>query len=222
MSRDIDATGGLTREARSHIDASIRQAEAEIRSAPIPLRYAPVRLDDMARVRTAFAEGYKHAPGFTRMPWRLYKQHIVPELDRVLAWPSTELLGAYASSGELCGWLAYSRGRRVDTVHWISVPFWFPLPRAVCLGCKSEPGRSLRHVSPCQLAPDDRVPMRRRGVMTGLLAAAQLQSRLAYTHKGPLHEHRSDGKTMDERLMPWLHGRGYQGLAFVRWEEWCR
>lgn len=196
--------------------------------APLPLAFHRVRLDDLPRVRGAFAEGYKNSPGLSRMPWRFYKQHIVPQLHAVLVHPTTELMGAYSHdelyehSGQLCGWLAYSRGRRVDTVHWVSVPYWFPMPSTACIGCVPAIRGPQHHDDRCPLAPARRTPIRHRGIMTGLFDAASLSERLAYTHKGALHEHRNDGVTMDERLLPWFRARGHQGLAFVRWEEWSR
>lgn len=197
------------------------------RPAPAPLPLAltlrPVYLDDMPRVRNAFAEGHKHAPGVDRMPWRYYKQWVVPELRAALAHPETQLLGAYAE-GALCGWLAFARGRRVDTVHWVSTPFWFPVPADACHGCSEsdEPGKPKRHSGECPLNPSNRTALRRRGIMTALLDAAALQERLVYTFRGAKHEHRNDGKTMDERLMPMLRARGHRGIEHVPWKEWSR
>lgn len=195
------------------------------------LTFAPVHLDDLPRVRTAFAEGHKHAPGADRMPWRFYKRYIVPELNAALTHPETQLLAAYApplwsEAPELYGWIAFARGRRVDTVHWVSVPYWVPVPHTACTGCADQK----HHAIACHLHSSLRIPLRRRGVMAALFDAAGLQERLAYTFRGARHEHRSDGVTMDERLMPWLRSRGYRIAApserdpgtYVKWEEWLK
>jgi hypothetical protein len=189
-----------------------------------------VGLDDLPRVRTAFAEGHKHAPGCDRMPWRYYKRFVVPEFDEVLAHPDTVVLGAYvapelgSSAPELCGWIAFARGRRVDTVHWVSTPYWFPVPHEACIGCEpSESPRSpTRHAAACPLADANRTPLRRRGIMTALLDAAALQERLVYTFRGAKHEHRNDGITMDQRLLPMLRARGHRGVEHVPWKEWSK
>ena len=193
--------------------------------APAPLSLAltfrRVALDDLPRVRGAFAEGYKHAPGVDRMPWRYYKRWVVPDLERVLTWPGADLLGGYDPSGQLCGWIAYSRGRRVDAVHWVSVPYYLPLSHELCIGCSPGERGQQQHAAACPLAPANRTQIRRRGIMTALFDAAQLQERLVYTHRGPAREHGDDRRTMDERLLPWLRSRGHQP-AFVKWEEWSK
>ncbi len=186
------------------------------------LTFARVRLADMDRVRTAFAEGHKHAPGCDRMPWRYYKRFTVPELNAALVHPDTQIVGAYADSlfsdePALHGWIAFARGKRVDTVHWVSVPYWIPVPHTACTGC-ADPKH---HAGRCPLAPDNRTELRRRGIMTALLDAAGLQERLAYTFRGAKHEHRADGHTMDERLLPWLRERGHH-VVHMPWGEWSR
>lgn len=209
------------REAHAMIAASTVSVRRPPAPAPLSLTFRPVHLDDLPRVRGAFAEGYKNSPGLSRMPWRFYKQHVVPTLQAVLVHPSTELLGAY-SGDELCGWLAFARGRRVDTVHWVSVPFWFPLPSTLCIGCTPAERGPQHHEGGCPLHPSRRQQIRRSGIMRGLFDAAGLKERLAYTHRGARHEHRdSDGMTMDERLMPWIRSRG-QWAVYVKWEEWAR
>lgn len=198
----------------------------------LALSITRVRLDDLPRVRNAFAEGHKHAPGCERMPWRFYKRFVVPELAEALAHPDTELLGAYATPvlgppvPELCGWIAFTRGRRVDTVHWVSTPFWFPVPHTACTGCEAvvvpPPNVAAQHDMNCPLANCNRVSLRRRGIMTALVDAAGLQERLVYTFRGAKHEHRNDGRTMDERLLPWLRARGFRGVEHVPWKDWSR
>lgn len=159
--------------------------------AELDLEIRPLRLADLGYARWSFAEGHKGSPGVGSMTWRHYKRYIVPLLDRALAWPSTEILAAYLGE-TVVGWLAFARGRRVSTVHWVHVRY--------------------------QLG-DGGPELRRRGVMTMLVDAADLGDRVAYTWKGGYPKHRSDGTTMDERLLPWLQRRG-QHAAYVPWEEW--
>ena len=162
---------------------------------PTLLRYTieRARLDDMAYIRNSFAEGHKGAPGVASMTWRYYKRYIVPELNAALGRGDTQILAAYRRDGIVLGWIAFCRGRTVDTVHWVHT----------------------RHA-----IADEGEQLRRRGVMTALLDAAKLKPRLCYTFRGAWPRHRSDGVTMDERLLPWLRSRG-QHAAYVPWEEWC-
>lgn len=160
--------------------------------ATLSFDLAPLRPADAGYTRWSFAEGHKGAPQVDSMTWRQYKKYVVPELNRALTWASTEILAAYMGE-TIIGWIAYSRGRRVSTVHWVHVRY--------------------------QLG-DDGECLRRRGVMTALFDAAKLGDRIAYTFKGAYPRHRSDGKTMDERLVPWLQKRG-QHAAYVPWEEWA-
>jgi hypothetical protein len=157
----------------------------------LSLDLRPLRAEDYGYARWSFAEGHKGAPGVSSMTWRYYKRFIAPELERALTFPTTEILGAYLG-GTVAGWLAFARGKRVSTVHWVHVRF--------------------------QLG-DGGMELRRRGVMTALLDAADLGDRIAYTFKGSAPKHRKDGKTMDERLLPWLQRRG-QHAAYVPWEQW--
>lgn len=150
-----------------------------------------VALDDLPYVRNSWAEGHKGAPGVRQMSWRLYKQFVVPQLNAACAHPAVELVGAYIGS-TIVGWLALSRGKRVNALHWVHTRFRI-----------GESGEELR----------------RRGIMTSLVDAAVLGNRIVYTWKGALGKHDHDGKTMDERLLPWLSSRG-QHAAYLPWKEW--
>lgn len=211
-------------------DTTAGRAPPIIADPLLALTIRPVYLDDLPRVRNAFAEGHKHAPGCDRMPWRYYKRFVVPELNEALVHPDTELLGAYATPVlgppvlELCGWIAFARGRSVDAVHWVSTPYWFPVPHTECTGCapSENPRQPTRHADACPLADANRTPLRRRGIMTALFSAAALRTHLVYTFRGAKHEHRNDGRTMDERLLPWLRARGFRGVEHVLWKDWSR
>ncbi len=160
---------------------------------PIRLTLGGVRIDDLPYVRNSFAEGHKGAPGVRTMTWRHYKEFIVPRLHRVLAHPGVELVSAYLGQ-EIVGWLAYSRGRRVDAIHWAHTKY------------------QLR---------DRGEPMRRRGVMATLIDRAGLGDRIAYTWRGACGDSSHDKRTLDERLLPWLAERG-QHAAYVPWEDWVQ
>lgn len=150
-----------------------------------------VRIGDTAYVRNSFAEGHKDAPGARSMTWRYYKRYVVPELHAVLRHASVETIAAYLGD-DIVGWLAFSRGTgRVDAIHWAHTRYRIG---------------------------DEGEPLRRRKVMTALLDAANLR-RIAYTWRGGLGKHDHDGKTSDERLLPWLAARG-QHAAYVPWDEW--
>jgi hypothetical protein len=158
----------------------------------LPVLIRPVRLADKAYVRNTFAEGHKGAPGVMSMTWRYYKRFIVPELEHALCYPSTEVLAAYDATDTIVGWLAFARGQRVSTIHWAHTRFKI----------------------------GDGPELRRRGVMTQLIDAARLSNRIAYTFKGAYPRHRS-GETLDEKLLPWLAGRG-QFATHYAFEEWLK
>lgn len=154
------------------------------------LELRPPRLADMPWLRNSFAEGHKDAPGVSGMSWRHYKLWIVPQLRAALA--SADLIAAYLGP-DIVGWIALNRGRRADTVHWIHTRW--------------------------RVGIDGEV-LRRRGIATALLDAAQLKQHLAYTFRGAQPKHREHaGAPMDERLLPWLRARGHHA-AYLPWEEW--
>jgi hypothetical protein len=163
------------------------------RSAPpLPLSLRILPSADLPFVRATWAEGYKHSPRNTKLPWRVYKRQEIPEIDAILDRDDTQIIAAYLGSA-VAGWLAFSKQWSIPAVHWVYT-------RA-----SLERG-----------APDT---LRRRGIMTALLGAAQLGSRIVYTHKGP--RGRGSPVTSDEWIVPWLAKRGV-AAAFVSREEWIR
>lgn len=160
--------------------------------AHLVLHYRAVPERDFAYVRGSFAEGHKGAPGVMSMNWKYYKRYVVPELERVLRREGTELLGAYQHDGEIVGWLAFHRGRRASTIHWAHTRY---------------------------RVGNDGPELRRRGIFSALLDRVDLGARIAYTFKGAYPKHRSDGQTLDEKLLPWLSSRG-QHAAYIPWDEW--
>jgi len=89
--------------------------------APLAVRIRHAHRDDpgeLAYIRSTFAEGYKQSSNrLDKLPWPDFKRLERPRLEAVLARSDTQLLVADLD-GAVAGWLAWSPGRRVDTVHW--------------------------------------------------------------------------------------------------------
>lgn len=143
----------------------------------------PMHADDLPYVRSTWKEGHKDAPGAERMRWPVYKATVGKQIDAVLALPATVVLCAYADSGRVLGWLAYTPGRSISTVHWTHTRF-------------EEAGE----------------PCRRRGVMTALLDKAALGKRFTYTFRGARRNNGAKragrGDSLDLTIAAWLRGRG--------------
>lgn len=156
--------------------------------APLALRIRHARRDDpgeMAYIRSSFGEGYKQSSNrLFKLPWPDFKRLERPRLDAVLGRADTQLLVADLG-GAVAGWLAWCPGRRVDTVHWTHTRL---------------------RIGKGEL-------LRKRGVMTALVNAAQLKNRLVYTHRG--------ARRSDEWIVPWLARRGVTAayLPLRDWEE---
>lgn len=170
----------------SHAPNLAPQAELEISIAPVPSR-------DMPYCLGSWRETLKTAPGNQRVPWGMFRRSISPELVHVLN--TSEVLGAYAD-GSIVGWIAVSRGRRVNACHWVHTRYETPAGE----------------------------PLRRRGIMTALFDAADLGPRFLYTRKGGLPRHRTPGvpkTTSDEIVRRWLSSRGITAV-FTPYQEWIR
>lgn len=163
----------------------------------LPLSLGRLRRDDFAYARNSFAEGHKTAPGVESMSWRYYKRFIVPMLESVLRNERVEVAAAYLGA-DIVGWVAFSRGKYVDALHWVHTRWKI-----------GADGESLRRN--CGRGGG--------GIMTALLDYVELRNRLAYTWRGGKGKHDHDGLTMDERLLPWLASRG-QHAAYLPWDEW--
>lgn len=116
---------------------------------------------EMAYIRSSFGEGVKESSNrLHKLPWPDFKRLERPRLDALLARDDTDLLVADLD-GVVAGWMAWSPGRRVDTVHWTHTRW------------RIGKGETLR----------------RRGVMRQLVDAAQLKPRLVYTLRGARQSH---------------------------------
>ncbi len=172
---------------------ALLDAAQESPRPPLAIRIGPATAKEMPYVIGSWAESYKLTPKMQRMPWGVYKDIIIPELRAVLDRGDVEVLCAFNAAGEVVGWVAFTRGRRVSTIHWIHTRYR--------VGVGDE--------------------LRRRGVATRLLDAAQLGNRLAYTFRGPLPRHRESGDriTADEPLVKALAQRGVTAV-YVPYQEW--
>lgn len=173
---------------------------------PLVMSIRPMAPDDLPYVRAVWKESYKDAPTVDRMPWAMYKATVGKTIDELVGRSDVNLLGGYADNGKVIGWICYSPGRSISTVHWTHTRFKLD---------------------------DDKC--RRRGVMTDLILAADLGKRLAYTFRGPrrrVHHggkdrspdavrHSGRGDTLDLSLVEWLRSRGVSA-AFVPISEWLK
>lgn len=156
----------------------------------------PLDPADVGYALFSWREGAKKAPGLHRLPWSYFKDTLGYAFQKIIDDPATRLLGAYTDDDKLVGWLVMSPGKRVHVVHWVHVKYEL-----------------------------DGEAMRRRGVMTALLDAAELGKNFVYT----LHARRDrtplpDGsttKSLDESLVVALRGKGVTA-TFVPLKEWFK
>jgi hypothetical protein len=74
--------------------------------------------DELPYVRAAFAESIKRSSNaLDKLPWATFKRDVRPRLYHAL--DDAEVLVADLD-GNVAGWIALTRGRRVDTVHWMT------------------------------------------------------------------------------------------------------
>lgn len=143
---------------------------------------------------SSWRESHKQAPGVDRVPWASYKREYGAIMTRLLFDGGALLLGAYRATpdgpSELLGFLVSSPGKRVDTLHWVQVKH------------KDAAGASLR----------------RAGLMTKLIAAAEFGERFVYT----MRARREPGHgTLDRLLAKKLAERGVVA-GFVPLLEWVK
>jgi hypothetical protein len=143
---------------------------------------------DRPFVRSTWRESHKQSPKCDRMKWPAYKATHGRDIDEILAREDTKTLGAYDAEGRLLGWIAWTPGK-VPTLHYVYT----------------------RHDL-------DGVKLRRLGVATALLEAAQLGKRVAYTHHG---SKRQRGEPLDEMLVAWARAQGVTAF-YVEAREFLR
>lgn len=92
----------------------------------------PLDAADVGYALFSWREGHKKSPGVDRVPWSYYKSEYGDAFKKILDDSTTRLLGAYGVGTSstapgregmpaLLGWLAMTPGKRVHTVHWVSV-----------------------------------------------------------------------------------------------------
>lgn len=139
--------------------------------------------DDRGYVLASWRESHKQSPGADKVPWGFYKYEWGTMLSKIINDPTTKMLGAYADTGKLLGYLVMTPGKRVSTLHWVQVKFEL-----------------------------DGEKLRRRGLMTALLEAAELGPRFIYTLRARRDRKTlPDGsvtKSLDESLAATLLARG--------------
>lgn len=155
----------------------------------------PLREEDYGYCLSSWRESHKASPGVDKLPWSFYKKDFGALFAALINSKDTVKIGAYAShDGPLLGWLVMSPGKRVDVVHWVQVKYELDGER-----------------------------LRRHGIMTALLHAADLGSSFVYTlrarrDRAPL----PDGgmsKSLDETLAAALGGKGISA-TYVELKKW--
>lgn len=172
---------------------------------PLRIRIAPLSEDDMRYAHLSWQESYKESStALMRSPWPMYKATVGKQLGDVLS--AAKIVGAFTDAGRIGGWLAYTPGRAVDTVHWMYTRFKV-----------------------------DGIHARRRGVQAALVDHAGLSHRICYTHRGAREVMRRGrkwrsadaaivhcrGPTSDVAMADWLRAGG-RSVVFVPYEEWSR
>lgn len=151
--------------------------------------------EDKGYAISSWRESHKQAPGVDKIPWSFYKREYGAMISRLVDDPTTSLIGAYVGD-KLAGWLALTYGKRVNTVHWAHTKFALDGQR-----------------------------LRRHGVMTALLDAADAGTPFVYTMRGAKRRitlpDGSKTKSLDEALVAWLRSRG-QVATFVPLQEWLK
>lgn len=84
--------------------------------AGLEISIAPVTDRDIGYCLGSWREAYKLVGDNRRMPWRVFKSAVTPELAHALT--SSTLIGAYVA-GEIVGWASITRSRRVPAIHWV-------------------------------------------------------------------------------------------------------
>lgn len=160
------------------------------------LAIRPIAPDDLRYVASSWKESHKDAPDVERLPWPVYKLTTCKQIDALLESRTVRTLAAYAGDGRIIGWIAYTPGKAISTVHWTYT----------------------RH----KLGEEK---CRRRGVMTMLLEAAELGQRFAYTFRGPRRNNGARrggrGPSLDLELVTQLRDRGVTAV-FVPLQEWLQ
>lgn len=120
----------------------------------------PLDAEDRPYALTSWRESHHQGAAMKNVPWPVYKREYGALFWELLNHHSSLVLGAYRTTdNQLMGFLVASPGKSIDVLHWVMV----------------------RHAD----KKGDKV--RRQGVMTALINAADLGTRWIYTLKGRKH-----------------------------------
>ena len=168
------------------------------------IRIAPAPLEALPYIRATWCESYHRSKEHAHRRFRTWKRGTLSTIDRVLGDPATRILIARSPEVEterhgpaIVGWIVWSPGRSISTVHYIYV--------------RHEVGG---------------IEWRRRGIMTALVDAADLGRRIAYTHHGEARvgsywKPKNLPRPLDEEIAEWLHEQGVTSVyePIERWFE---
>jgi hypothetical protein len=154
----------------------------------------PAHADEMPFVLRSWVEAHKRSPRGRRLNWAEYKTVARPEIVDCLARRDTRILVADVA-GDVAGWIAYAPGRSLDAIHWITTRNRLRGPDGLPVG----------------------ETIRRRGVMSALVAAAALKPRAVYTFRGP----KIGPETIDLPIARWLASHGVIAThePYARWRS---
>lgn len=158
----------------------------------IAFEVRPLAEAEHVYVLGAWRNEHHNQPAVRAVPWSIYKRTYGLQFAQILRDPRTLALGAYAPDGQCLGFLVATPGARVDVLHWVQVRY------------RDAAGRELR----------------RRGIATALIRAAELGDRWIYT----LRARRIRGKrvTLDTVLASALVGKGLGTATHVPIQDWLR
>lgn len=166
-------------------------------NTPLVINIRPMAEDDHRFVHTTWLEATKKAPGMHRLRWNDYRARVEPTIVAMLARDDVKLMGAYNDNDRILGWIAYSPGKSIHTLHFAYTRFAL-----------------------------EGVELRRHGIMTALLDAGQLGKRFIYTSQGEVRlggtrSRKFRERPLDEDLVEWARKRGVTAV-YEPLKEWLQ
>lgn len=171
-------------------------------SDTLTLEVRRLRSDDMAFALSTWRESFrKSSSALIRLPWPLYKQSSGRKLQDLLFSDTTLTIGAFSGENRIIGWLAYTPGKSISTVHW-------------CYVRNPARRRGVMEMLVDAAELGKRFCYTHRGERQAIHHGSRDRSPDAVRHvtKGP---------TLDLAIVEWLRTRG-QTATFVDLEEWMR
>ncbi len=153
----------------------------------------PLDTEDVGYALRAWQEAHKTSPGCDRAAWWAYKVEYGAMFKRIVNDPTTEMLGAYNTAGQLLGFLVMTRGKRIHTLHWCQV----------------------KNKLDGKRVPD------RRDIFFALIDEAKLGSSFAYTLRGPRCRKGAGARSLDELLVVALRERG-TNATHISLKDWLK